>query len=276
MKSNNDGFSTPLAMTVIFSLSVIVVSFSLYVAANERKINSYRKIIQAEKEANSIICNIEGAIQILKDYPCDSNDSFLVSSVLYSVFNDCVKTFSVRDVSTGLNKEFLGTAFYNNDAIHEYVSNCEESSFTKYGWINPKYVGEEILEEIKSDYGNDDLFPLVNTFPMFNLYNMEEKFIKSVMEFCHIEKANEKAVLLKKKLSSDISKNELMSIIGVEETHPVFDFLGTKTVFWQVDFETEKCTASVVFAAIPEVLNQKNVEKYILVEKNVLYKGGIL
>ena len=54
MKSKESGFSTAFALTVIFSLCVITLSFAMIVNANEKKIYSYKKAFDAHKKANCI------------------------------------------------------------------------------------------------------------------------------------------------------------------------------------------------------------------------------
>ena len=54
MKSKESGFSTAFALTVIFSLCVITLSFAMIVNANEKKICSYKKAFDARKNANAV------------------------------------------------------------------------------------------------------------------------------------------------------------------------------------------------------------------------------
>ena len=62
MKSKESGFSTAFALTVIFSLCVITLSFAMIVNANEKKICSYKKAFDARNKANKILFNIESII----------------------------------------------------------------------------------------------------------------------------------------------------------------------------------------------------------------------
>lgn len=270
MRINEGGFSTPLAMSVIFSLSVITMSFSMLVAANEKKIDSYRKIVKARKEADSIIKEIGNEIQVLKEYSCDSDDDSILLSLIGSV---CKYAFSVKDVSTGINKSFMSEKFYDSEPMKEYVSACQPSVFTEYGWINPKYADRDLLDGVAADFGSENLFPLVNSFPLLNAFNMDEAFVKAALESCGIKKADEKTRKLKECLSSETSIKDLSEVLGVEEGHPVLDLIGIKTAFWEVRFDTEKCSVSAVFAAVPDAEDQRSVEKYMLVRKNISYKG---
>ena len=42
------------------------------------------------------------------------------------------------------------------------------------------------------------------------------------------------------------------------------------------EFETEIARVRAVFAAVPEKENSKKIEKYILAEKEIYFKGGAL
>ena len=53
MNSNEKGFSTPLALTVIFSLCIIALSFCMVTSATEKQINSYDKAVKNKKQISS-------------------------------------------------------------------------------------------------------------------------------------------------------------------------------------------------------------------------------
>lgn len=272
MKIFDTGFSTPLAITIIFSLCVITLSFCMIAATNERRIDSYRKALEERKKIDSVIFNIEEKIQSLKDLNSDTDEheiSFLIASV-------CAYDFNVSDVSTGINKNFNSEDFLKNMAIDECITACGYKAFSEYGWINPKLADKTILEQTAKDFDGKGVFPLVNSLPPYNIHNMSVDFIKAILEFCGIKEAEKKAELIKEKISSDTTVKELSEILAVAENHPVFDLIGTKTVFWKVDFETEKANTCAVFAAVPERENQKKIEKYILVEKKISLKGDAL
>ena len=273
MRNDETGFSTPFAMLVIFSLFIIVLSFSMLVVANERKVDSYRKDIEARKEVDIIIYAMEQNLQALKDFPCDMVETYSISSLLSSV---CDYSFSVHDVSTGINKNFFAESFFENEAIREYVLTYGDSVFTDFGWVNLKYADRGLLDSSIKDFGNKNPFPLVNALPPYNIYYMNEAFIKTILKLCNIKNVDEKAALIKARLSGEISIKELGDLIDLSETHPVFDLLGTKTSFWKIDFETKKCSVSVIFGAVPDLSNQRTIEKYILVKKDISYKRGIL
>ena len=272
MKNHDGGFSTPLAMAAIFSLCILALPLCLATAANERRMDSYKKLTEERKKIDAAIFDLEEKIQMLKDSQSDSDEH----EILYLLSSACDFNLSVSDVSTGINKNFISKEILKNKAINDCIKANGEEIFSEYGWINPKVSDKAIVEQTSKDFEEKNTFPLVNTFPPLNIFNMSGNFIKAVLEFCGIKDAEKKTELIKDNLNPDTTEKELAEILGTGENHPVFELLGTKTAFWKVDFETEKARACAVFAAVPEKENQRKIEKYILVEKKILFKGGAL
>lgn len=270
MKISDKGFSTPLAIAVIFSLCVITLSFCMITAANERRLESYRKDFEERKKIDSVIFNIEEKIQSLKDLPSDADEQ----EVCFLIAFACDYDFKVSDVSTGINRNFTAEAVLKNKVAGEYIAAAGDEAFVDYGWINPKFADKAVLEQALKDFDDKDTFPLVNSLPPLNIHNMSCDFIKATLEFCGIKEAQRKAELIEEKKSFSTTAKELSEILAVSESHPVFDLIGTKTVFWKIAFETERLKAYAVFAAVPEKENQKKIEKYILVEKKSSLKGA--
>lgn len=143
MKSKESGFSTAFALTVIFSLCVITLSFAMIVNANEKKINSYKSAVEARKKADAIILDIEKQIQSLKEYSSDI-DEYQIKSLVSDV---CNYDFIVEDVSTGINKNFISSKILEDESVRRYMTLNEESALAKYGWINPRFADKTVLDE---------------------------------------------------------------------------------------------------------------------------------
>ncbi len=272
MENKESGFSTAFALTVIFSLCVITLSFAMIVSADEKKINAYKKNVDERKETDAVILNIEKQIQSLKDFPSDT-DEYQIRSLVSEV---CSYDFTVEDVSTGINKNFISSEILENEYIRQYILSNEEEAFREYGWINPKFAEKKVIDEVSADYKNKNTFPLINNMSLLNIHFMSDSFIKAVLEYYKIKNADQKIESIKQKLNAETTVKELSEIIEVSETHSVFDLIGFKTVFWKIIFETDKYICNTVFAAVPQKENQKKIEKYILVKKEVLNKGGKL
>lgn len=272
MENKESGFSTAFALTVIFSLCVITLSFAMIISADEKKINAYKKNVDERKEADAVILNIEKQIQSLKDNPSDA-DEYQIRSLVSQV---CSYYFIVEDASTGINKNFISSEILENEYIRQYVLSNEEEAFREYGWINPKFAEKKVIDEISADFENKNTFPLVNNMPLLNIHFMSDSFIKAVLEYYKIKNTEQKIESIKQKLNAETTVKELSEILEVSETHSVFDLIGFKTVFWKIIFETDKYRCSTVLAAVPQKENQGKIEKYILVKKEIFNKGGNL
>ena len=272
MEIKEKGFSTAFALTVIFSLCVIVISFAMIVSTNEKKINSYKESIEARKEVDSIIFNIEKVLQFLTESPADIDQNHMVSLVS----SVCNYGFKIREVSTGINKNFLDEKFLKNEAIQKYIISNEENVYVEYGWINPKFTNKQVIEKVSQDFENKETFPLLNDLPPLNIYFMSEDFISAVLEYYKIKNIGTKLEKIRTNLNSNMTLKELASILEINENHMIFDLIGLKSLFWKIYFETEKYNCAAVFAAVPKKEEQKTIDKYILIEKEITYKGGSL
>ena len=272
MKNDESGFSTPLALTVIFSLCVITLSFCMIVATNEKKINSFKKLYESRKDINLIIDRIEKNIQGLRDYSNDI-DEYQIATLLLSDFEYDLK---IKDVSTGINKQFVDEKILENEYIKNYVAENEDIAFVDYGWVNPKFADKSIIYDIQNNYQDKSTFPLVNSLPPLNIHLMNENFFRTVLNAYKIKNIDRKIERIREIINSESSVKDIAKILEISESHSLFELIGLKTVFWQIEFETEKYNAKTIFAAVPEKNNQKKIEKYILIKKEITYKGGVL
>lgn len=272
MENKEKGFSTAFALTVIFSLCVIEISFAMIVSSNEKKINSYKESVNARKEADSIIFNIEKVLQLLNESPADIDENYIVS-LISSV---CNYDFKICEVSTGINKDFADEKFLKNEAIQKYIISNEKTAYVEYGWINTKFANKQIIEQISKDFENKEIFPLLNELPPLNIYFMSEDFISAVLEYSKITNIDTKLEQIRNNLNTDTTIKELASILEINENHMIFDLIGLKSLFWKIYFETDKYNCVAVFAAVPKKEEQKTIDKYILIEKEITYKGGHL
>jgi len=104
---------------------------------------------------------------------------------------------------------------------------------------------------------------------------MDTAFIKTVFDWFKIKDSRKKAELIVENLKAETDVKELAAVLDVNENHPVFNLIGFKTLFWKVAFETKQYSCNCVFAAISEADSPKKIEKYILIEKEILHKGGL-
>ena len=149
-----------------------------------------------------------------------------------------------------------------------------DSVETNYGWINPKYADEDLIKSIKNDFNSEDIFPIINQLPFYNVFEMSNDFLLAVLKFNNIQKPEEKTQAIQNALQQNLDIKKIREILSVPASHHVFDFIGTKTIFWKATFETDECKVCAVYAAVPDESNQSKIQKYILVEQHIEFKGG--
>lgn len=255
-RENESGFITLSGLIVITILGIMLAGASLFVYTKQKKALSYKIMYTREKQALALISELEKDIQNLKN---DEFDSELSTGILflndkYSDFN-----FTITDVSTGINENFLSIKILETEEIKDLLKRYQDEIKTDFGWLNPKISEVKKLEEVHKDFTDRDIFPLINTLPPFNFYYMNEDFIKAVCEICSLKD----------------SEQDLNTLYKTNSTHKVFDFIGFKTQFWNISFSTDFYNISCIFAAVPEKNNQNKIERYILIEKHLEYKGGV-
>jgi hypothetical protein len=272
MNKNDSGFSSPLAMTTIFSLSLIIISLAMLISTSEKRIKSYNKLINANSNAESLIREVGTQLQSFCNATCDYMDNDEIR-FLQTLFPD--NNLIISDVSTGINNDIINENLRNNPSLTTFLNLYGDEIQTSYGWINPIIADIQFVETLKASYNTDDLFPLINTMPPLNIFYMSYEFIELILSFYGFTDAESKARTIKENITTDTQLSDIAAILGVPSNHRIFNLLGTKTAFWNIKMETDMCYINAVFAAVPEKENSRNVEKYILVEKMVSYKGGV-
>lgn len=270
MKKSEEGFSTPVALAVISSLYIITISVVILVHSTERKIGSYQRRVHAKAYALALLNNVSEEMQLLSKYENGLSDDVIVNGIL-SKFSQ--NNLQLADVSTGINKKFLKKSILENNAIAEYLLQSD-SVETNYGWVNPKYADEDLIKSIQNDFNSGNTFPLINQLPFYNVFEMSNEFLLAVLKFNNIENPEEKTQDIQNALQENLSIEKIREILSVPANHPVFDFIGTKTIFWKATFETDECKVCAVYGAVPDENNQSKIQKYILVEQHIEFKGG--
>lgn len=272
MKSDERGFSTPLALTVIFSLSIIIISYAMFVASGERKIISYQNFINEKKEVEKIIKEISKSIQYLKYENIDTDDSVVINQIKtdFNKYN-----LSIEDVSSFVNVNFLKKEIIESEPFTIYLNkyDCKTSD---YGWINPKYADSEIIESIKKDFSKNDKLIFFNKFPFYNIFKMDSELLLAVFQYFKIDEPEEKIAKIYGLNDYDINKKEIAKILNVNENSGIFDFISTKTVFWKCTFETNFFNVQIVYGLIPDPVKEEEILEYRIIERKIMQKGGEL
>jgi len=273
-KDCSDGFSRPAAMIVICVLSLMIISVSMLVVSKQKKIIAYKTMYVSKREAKDILNALEIDFQALKEEVTDNLENETLLSILakYAQYN-----ISIRDVSTGINKNVLPAKLYNAEPVQELLEKYGEEIKTEYGWLHSRHVDSDVIKALQKEFGKETLFPPVNQFPLYNIYFMNEDFIKTVLTLHAVKNIEEKISQLRSLLhdtSKFLEKKDISAILGISENNALFDFIGTKTTFWSVAFNTERCRVEAVIALFVDEKN--NIKKYTVVEKHITYAGGTL
>lgn len=273
--NKREGFSTPPLLLIIFSLCVMLLAIATVINSRNQKLKAYKKYYEKKDEAECILENVLENFQVLKDEKVDNERSFGIQSVLEknNEYSLCVK-----DISTGINKRFLDKKIIENEEIQKLCDFYVEDIITDYSWCNKNVCGDAVVKKIQNEFEENDVgifFPLVNELSLFNVYNMSEPFIFAILKLCDIPNAKEKAnELYTKCLYEDIDKKEIAKVLEVSESNIVTNYLGCKTTFWKVYFETEFFIVQAVIAGVPYKKEKvTEIEKYILIEKEIIEKG---
>lgn len=268
---NEDGFITQNFLILVFIFFVMIISILYLVNVSNKKVQCEENIYNEKNEARLVLNNFEKDIQCLSLNLEDNfvNDEYLSLLQKYEQYK-----ISISDVSTKINTMFLKSEILENKYIQELLFSEKENIQTSYGWINPFCSSKELVMATLSDFSKDSrgkLFPLINDFPLYNIYCMSRDFIFAILDLNKIENAEEKATLLYQQAQNNIlSLDEIKKTLGVKGSHSVMNFLGTKTTFLNVKFQIQKCYVDAVFAVVPSKTNV--IEKYILIEKKIMYK----
>lgn len=266
--NNEKGFASSVAIITIFSLSVVLFSIALYEESITKKIKAYKNKLEAKKEAEEIIIKILDDFQILRSLENGAAESQAILEIAnkYAQYN-----FIAKDVSTGINQKFLSKEILESNAFKRYI-NSSEIQVSEYGWINLKLAEQKLIESVKKDLKSESAFPIINTFPIYNIYEMNKGLIKAVLEYEKIPEIEEKLKKIEEQRFYGLDRKSLRKILKVQENHAVFNFIGTKTTFWKVRFETKQYKVKAIYALVPDEKENLKVEKYIIVEKELSMK----
>lgn len=269
MNRNEQGFSTPVAMTVIFSLCIIILAIGTLFSTTNKKLRSIERAYSENAVVKKILSDIDNDIQLLVTTNTDNYNNPVILNLFtkYSSYN-----LSINDVSTGINELFMNEEFIKSDCISHLLNTEKDTVRTNYGWINSRYADKKFIQ----GSNNVDSFPLVNQIPFYNVYFMNQNFLEAILEYNGILLSSEKAIQILNMCNTEIRKEDLMQILNCSEDHTIFDFLSTKTTFWEICFETKISEVKAIYAAMPNEKKLKEIDHYELINSVIKRKGGNL
>ncbi len=206
------------------------------------------------------------ALSLLHDIQESLSNGIKTLERIYSAYG-----LSIRDVSSGINLRFMSDAFIKNESINHLIMSDPDNNLVAYGWAHKNMIPEEMKNRIKTSFSiqNDEqLFPLINAFPLTNVHYLSEECIAAFLKYYDIADAEKKAADVyaraQRELITDIRK-----IIAVRKNHRIVDLLGCKTSFWKITFFYDSCVVEAVFCAVPNREEPRKIDHYKLVERTM-------
>jgi hypothetical protein len=258
-----------------------------------------------KKQAETILDNIVGAMQELKKYPYDDPKNVFIENLRRKYDN---YAFDIVDVSSGYHLDFLSDSDMTDDLLCEYLFiNNSSSDFIRwrnanglsqttgrwrnfvkresfdacvsYGWISTANIESFAFRTVGLFWGISDstrLFPLINDFPLMNVNMINPDIIRPLVMRADfkIEKPLEKFEMFRSKLQAGpVIDSDIASIINIPYTHPIFQYLGTKTAFWKISLEFPRAGfLEGIIAAIPlKNGKRQEIEEYRLIDRRFLH-----
>ena len=105
---------------------------------------------------------------------------------------------------------------------------------------------------------------------------MDIDYLQALLEYNNIKDVESKIVDIENNLHNIKQKEDLCTILNCNVSHPVFDFIGTKTTFWKITFDMDDNFVEAIIAAIPKRNKLDEIDHYELITKNIKRKGGNL
>ncbi len=215
-----------------------------------------------------LLYDIQESMAVLKEDEADSplSDGVRTLERIYSAYD-----LQIRDVSSGINPRFMNDAFLKHESINRLITSDPDNTLVEYGWAHVNMISEEMKRRIQESFSirdDEELFPLINEYPLTNIHYLSEDCLAAFLNYYRITDAEEKAMALYER-----SQNELIidvrGMLAVDESHQIFYLLGCKTSFWKVTFLYESCMVEAVFCAVPDSEEPQKVDHYSLVERRM-------
>jgi hypothetical protein len=266
------------ALNVLFVIAILLLVLGGGMTLVSAGRNYGARLVRHEekqKAALDILSSIQTDLEmLLKDDEADGPQSKGVTALeaLYSEY-----ALRIMDVSSGINEHFLPEALLKKDALKNLIMQKSKEDITRYGWMHILFLPEKTKPETDRLFSKDEtdnLFPLINSFPVVNIHFLSENCLRAFAAAFSIEKGDERSAdLFARSRQTLLRDTDIESILKVKKDNPILAFLGCKTSFWQIVYKTNDCTVTAVFAAVPDKKeNPRKVERYMLVERSVRFE----
>jgi hypothetical protein len=224
------------------------------------------------------------------------SDSKVSEQIMYLCEKYSEYNINISDVSSGINLNTLSKKFLSDRKLQELLFNDEESfkkvlqiqeknkyleskklislyltdfgkkNITYYGWINNSFTDAHLSKHVK---GNSEY--VINSQSSLNIYFTDSEIIRYFIAYpeFNIIEPNEKCKKLinEIEINSNIDKEKIKKILGVNENNKILNLLGVKTQFFQILLEIDNAKISLIICALPG--NDKEIEKYRIIKREI-------
>ncbi len=267
---SQDGYSSAGALAAVILLSLGIMGIAFFTGSLLKFTDTYRRHYKRQDAALEVLERLTEAMQELAGDECDNEQSRNRNDVLdaYSGYG-----LVLEDVSSGINGLFLAESVVSDPGVAGLIELKGDEVMSSYGWIPMNFRSLKISDAVQSSFGTSDaaaLFPLVNRFPVLNLFYADADLIPALLNAVGVKDYERKAGVLDMRIhAGNLSDSEIASILGIEASDRILDLFGLKTSFWKASFSAGGCSVRAIYAAVPEDEASRTAVRYVLIEKEL-------
>lgn len=265
------GFIRFEMLMMIMVMSLGVTTLLSLVSSGMNHFNSTVNKYEKKEKVDMILKELTFFMQYFCNEQADAsgNESLRLIEGKFSDYHPII-----MDVSSGINMHFLNEGLAVSPVIQDVIDK-EPSFLVNYGWISAVCGSDEVIHAAKESFGcssMEELFPLVNYFPVMNIHFISEELIKALLSALEITNSSNRAeVLFRTAQERPLQDEDIIKMLGVKKNHPAIHLLGVKTAFWKIILHIEGLEVHAVYAAIPyKEGSSRQPEKYVLVERRIV------
>src|SRR5574344_612593 len=168
---------------LIAALLIVLATFSLcsMLSSSTSYINRLQSINDDRDRGFLILDDVSEKMQDFANQGCDILNSDVATSIKEYV-DDYL--FDMFDVSSGINTILFPDQILSSPIVQNYLKEDIQSRSVSYGWMNSNFPNTKLLESsLKSFTQTNDksLFPLVNSYPLVNVYYLSDDCIRVLL-----------------------------------------------------------------------------------------------
>jgi len=233
--------------------STTVVELELHDISSKINPNYIRKKMLEQTRLKGLLRPESSAI-ILQQYRYDNGPASDVSRYKYIFTDDAKKyltVFSWANINTtdeymlrSLYLSITGSRF-DADAFHDKISIALQE-----GLVFDK-------DSMGSFYGRylQETWPIINAEPWFNVNFVDPFLLEALLKYPEyaIASPEERAArLIELREQRELTRYDIALVLGIDLNHPLMQYLGTKTSFWEIVARSGGLTYTAIIARLPE------------------------